>query len=178
MCLVTEFLPQGSLASVIKKFPQISWILRLKFAIDTARGMAFLHKSNICHLDLKPDNVLCVSLSTRAPVTCKVSDFGTSTRIGFQQTLSQRGVGTPIYMAPEILGKKPYDFKADMYSYGIMFWEIATGRIPFESIKHSHEIYDHVIHGNRPQIPASIPPFISQLMQAAWSGDPSNRPGI
>eukprot|EP01105_Mastigella_eilhardi_P028395 TRINITY_DN932_c0_g1_i3.p1 TRINITY_DN932_c0_g1~~TRINITY_DN932_c0_g1_i3.p1 ORF type:complete len:449 (-),score=82.09 TRINITY_DN932_c0_g1_i3:791-2137(-) len=77
LCLVTEFMSLGSVSTVLEKqTKQLSWLVKLKLAFDCASGMAFLHNNGMLHRDLKPDNVLVVSLSSHAPISCKVCDFG------------------------------------------------------------------------------------------------------
>ncbi|EGD82035.1 TKL protein kinase [Salpingoeca rosetta] len=119
------------------------WELKLRLLRDVASGMAFIHSLDQMHRDLKSGNVL-VSSSLRA----KITDFGSirqcftrgadddpqySQQAGMQTMTSMTltaGVGTPLYMAPEALTGSKYSFEADIFSFGVLMWEVATQRVP------------------------------------------------
>ena len=73
MCLVSEYVPHGSLSSNIRNNPEMEYIVRLRLVFDCAKGMEYLHGCKIMHRDLKPDNVLVVTLDETAPVCCKIT---------------------------------------------------------------------------------------------------------
>lgn len=73
MCLVSEYAPQGSLNSNIKKHPNMEFIVKLRLVLDCAKGMEYLHGCKIMHRDLKTDNVLVVTLDETAPVCAKIT---------------------------------------------------------------------------------------------------------
>lgn len=137
--LVMEFVPLGSLGSHVKRIdPPLDPRFKIRIMTDVSRGMDFLHQNRLCfffffffffkisnlkkstdiiHRDLKTDNVLVVSLDPTAQVCGKLSDFNTSRVIGTDSMRTKtKGVGTPIFMAPECLESKPYDEKVDVYS--------------------------------------------------------------
>ncbi|EGD80351.1 TKL protein kinase [Salpingoeca rosetta] len=106
------------------------WGLKLHLLCDVTSGMAFIHSLGQMHRDLKSGNVL-VSSSLRA----KITDFGSirHPRTGLQTMTSvslTAGVGTPLYMAPEALTGDKYSFEADVFSFGVLMWEVATQRVP------------------------------------------------
>ncbi|KAH3746169.1 tyrosine protein kinase [Pelomyxa schiedti] len=189
LCIITEYMALGNLSSVLKKNKDLAWIIKLKIAKDIALAMSFLHANNMVHRDLKPDNILMVSINKHAVLTCKVSDFGTS------RTVSARGmtsaspaltaasarqmtvlIGTPIYMAPEVLsGTNEYGVETDVFSYGVMLWQILTEMQPYQSLK---DFYSFVIAGNREEIPATAPPEYAQLIVDCWDQKPSERPSF
>jgi serine/threonine protein kinase len=99
-CLVTEFMEMGSLQGLIEnRMNELSLLLKLKIALDAAKGMDFLHQSNILHRDLKPDNLLISTLSPDAQTIAKLSDFGTSRSQNHNKKYTQ-SIGTPCYMSP------------------------------------------------------------------------------
>ena len=93
--------------------------------VGVARGMMFLHQNQVIHRDLKPGNIL-LDENFHPHIT----DFGLSKFLGqdFNHTLK---CGTPVYMAPEVLSDEQYDFKADVYSFGILMYEVVTDSIPY-----------------------------------------------
>ena len=102
---------------------------RVKFMIDAAKGLKYLHDNGILHRDIKPDNFLVVSLDMNVKVNCKLTDFGSSRNINMLMTnmTFTKGIGSPSYMAPEILNREHYKKAADVYSFpGIGDAEIIT----------------------------------------------------
>lgn len=186
LCLVTEYMPYGSLRHVIKKHRGLQWIVKLKLMRDTAVGMAFLHANNMVHRDLKPDNVLVASLDKHANITCKVCDFGSSRQVGIKK-MGAEGIspprssgsqmtlmiGTPLYMAPEVLSGKDYGPKADIFSYAILLWQTFTESYPYEDIQ---SFIPYVKSGQRETIPPECPAEYSTLITECWSQNPDLRP--
>jgi serine/threonine protein kinase len=80
--------------------------------------------------------------------------------------------------APEILQKNPYTEKADVYSYGVMLWEILTRKLPFDSYTFQHQVEDDVIRGIRPDIPEDCPPVYMKLIRDCWDANPRVRPSF
>ncbi|KAH3761901.1 tyrosine protein kinase [Pelomyxa schiedti] len=186
LCLVTEYMPYGSLTSVLKKRKGMDWGLKVKIAHDVATGMAYLHGNSMVHRDLKPDNVLVVSLDKHAQTTCKVSDFGTSRAVGTRVIMTDTSnvtatsdrqmtllIGTPTYMAPEILHKEEYGPPADVFSFGVMLWQLYTEATPYSTVP---DFYEFVVSGKREPIPADCPTAYAQLIASAWSQKPDDRP--
>eukprot|EP00126_Sphaerothecum_destruens_P014426 Sdes_comp25045_c0_seq1m22650 len=98
LCIITELGEKGSLESVLKQTP-ISWATRLKYTLDIARGMNYLHHASVIHMDLKPSNVIVTHQDV-----CKVGDFGLSKIISCESmsVTNQGGGGTVVYTAPEV----------------------------------------------------------------------------
>ncbi len=101
------------------------------------------HIKRICHRDLKPENILFDSKLPNANL--KVIDFGASTRFDPNSKLTKR-IGTPFYVAPEILNKQPYDEKCDVWSLGVILYIMLCGYPPFWG-KTDQEIYEKVKEG-------------------------------
>ena len=159
----------------------LDWQIRYKLAIDMARGMAFLHSINppLLHRDLKSPNVL---VCTRRPkpgekVMAKIADFGLSSRM-FLESYQDRAVENPTWCAPEVMQRQPYTEKADVYSYGIMLWELITREQPFAEYTFQYQVEDDVIRGLRPDIPASTPAFFADLTRKCWHAKPVERPAF
>lgn len=137
-------------------------------ALGIAYGMAYLHSEKIMHRDLKSLNILLDN--DDYPHIC---DFGCA-RIINNRKYSIK-VGTPQWMAPEVFERDNYSPKVDIYSYGIILWEMLTKEVPYSNLK-DYEIYPHVINGNRPTIPTSCPHGLEKLIKSCWESDPSKRP--
>merc|ERR1711934_1247513 len=117
---------RGDIRSLLdKKGENFKWGMRLKLLREAAVGMAFLHSKKLIHRDLKPQNLL-----VSQDWTCKIADFGVST-IKPAVTQVMTCVGTPSYMAPEVLRKGKYSEKADVYSFGVLLLEVYTGQYPY-----------------------------------------------
>jgi len=130
----------------------------------------------ILHLDLKPANILLGDLNS---LQIKVSDFGLarSTRSD-----SRSIVGTRRFMAPEMMRKLPVTEKSDIYSFGVLLWQIHSRKKPFSQFKNiksqqeKKEFADFIWAGGRPSISLDMPPLLANLIHRAWANDPSSRP--
>jgi serine/threonine protein kinase len=171
-------MPNGDVHSVVHNNQnKLSVLKLLKMGRDVAYGMNWLHLSKppIIHRDLKPNNLL-----VDANWNVKVCDFGLS---AFQrtETLQDTGVapGTPLWMAPEVLMGKPLSEKADVYAFGIVFWEMLTGQEPFAE----HDSYNSFVSAicqkhERPPIPQDMHVSVAKILQDCWAHEPPQRPSF
>ncbi|XP_075491550.1 RAF-like serine/threonine-protein kinase 20 isoform X1 [Primulina tabacum] len=178
LATVTEFMINGSLKQFLqKKDRTIDRRKRLIIAMDAAFGMEYLHGKNIVHFDLKCENLLVNMRDPHRPV-CKIGDLGLS-KVK-QHTLVSGGVrGTLPWMAPELLsGKSKVTEKIDVYSFGIVMWELLTGDEPYADM-HCASIIGGIVNNTlRPQIPTWCNPEWKSLMESCWASDPSERPSF
>lgn len=173
ICIVTEYMSQGSLYHLLHDPNiKISWEMVRKIALDAARGMAYLHLRTpaIIHRDLKSHNLL-VDASWKV----KVCDFGLS-RIAVDLHKTMTACGTPCWTAPEILRNARYTTKADVFSYGIVLWELVTRDEPFAGMPAFQVIFAVGTKGVRLPLPAVCPPELIKLITSCWQEDPSLRP--
>ncbi|ELR14284.1 protein kinase [Acanthamoeba castellanii str. Neff] len=121
---------------------------RMKVARECCLGMNYLHTASqpILHLDLKTQNLLI----NDQDVT-KVADFGLSRVSSKMRTAASGPVGTPIYTAPELFLDEdaPLNTKADVYSFGIILWELLTCEVPYPDINDLKEVYDEIVVNGR-----------------------------
>lgn len=171
--LITELMSNGSLNDFLRNKPeQLSPTNRTLIAIDIARGMEYLHSRSIIHRDLKSLNIL---LDDRK--RAKICDFGL-VRLKSKDPMTGL-VGTSYWMAPEVLNSTPfYDEKVDVYSYGILLWELLTNRIPYDGDDSNKVSIQVLQQGRRPIIPPDTPPNLKTLIENCWSSNPEERPSF
>ncbi|KAK2956005.1 putative serine/threonine protein kinase [Blattamonas nauphoetae] len=182
MRIVMEFANRGSLHHYIHNVRlKMDMTLLFDFAEQVAAGMAYLHSKRMIHKDLKPLNVL---LTEDAPgqIRCLISDFGLSKIAKHSQTLVVRK-GTMQYTAPECFDVDRCDEKLDVFSFGIMLWEMWTRQPPFAGLS-TNQIINQICDGKRPALPR-IPPFhkdllepFKNLLEQCWAHDPRSRPSM
>lgn len=170
--IITEYLSHGSLYDVLHKSPNVlTPTKRSIIAADVAKGLAYLHSQGIIHRDMKTLNVL-LDDHYRA----KICDFGMVRTRCAQQPMTGL-IGTAHWMAPEVLMSSPtYDEKVDVYSFGIMLWELLTGKVPYGDMSTANIAIYVVEQGLRPEIPSTATPKIRDLMMRCWNANPAKRP--
>ena len=203
--VVTELMERGSLHDIlVKKGANIPLDLRFKMAIDAAQGMyvdipptpqdkidqeriltgkgnalsdrEFIHSKSIIHRDLKPHNLL-----VNATWETKVADFGIST---LNPTMTRRMtcVGTPVYMAPEVLQLDAYSSRADVYSYAVVMSEIFTSSLAFShepyATMNSAQLAFHITEkAARPSL-EGLHPTLQNLIEECWNANAYARPSF
>ena len=135
--------------------------------------MEHLHAHNIIHRDLKSPNVL-LSLGY-----VKICDFGTARQLSKTCTHT-RQAGTFRWMAPEIAKECEAKItnKCDVFSYGMILYEIYTFQIPFEDTQNNLQVALQIINKERPSVPKDLPPYLVPLLQDCWSDEPEQRPSF
>ena len=179
-----ELAKRGSLAEAIlkskKSTADIDYDNTAKqiILVGIARGMMYLYQHHIIHRDLKPDNILLDQY-----LHPLITDFGLSKIYDPGYSISQsQTCGTSIYMAPEIISGNRYSGKADVYSFGILMYEVITELVPYPLFQEKgkltiYQFNEKVIKENyRPQFTFSIKPSLKNLVERCWSKDPNERP--
>ncbi|CAN1192552.1 Serine/threonine-protein kinase STY46 [Linum perenne] len=171
LCIVTEFMSGGSVYDYLHKHKGVFKLPSLlKVAIDVSKGMNYLHQNNIIHRDLKAANLLMDENDV-----VKVADFGVA-RVKTQSGVMTAETGTYRWMAPEVIEHKPYDHKADVFSFAIVLWELLTGKLPYEYLTPLQAAVGVVQKCLRPTIPKHANPKLAELLERCWQQDPSLRP--
>lgn len=194
LALITELCPLGTLKGFCEKEASakrhLDYSLKVKCLFDCAKGMNFIHRNNIIHRDLKPANLLMISADPKAPVCCKVADMGTTREVNQLNQTQQytKEIGTPIYMAPEIMNGLPYSPLADVYSFAILAYELMTEIVPYSQsctidgktydFQGSYKVTDFAVTGKRLPIPAAVPRDAADLITDCWNPDHKARPSF
>ncbi|KAJ4829080.1 Serine/threonine-protein kinase ht1 [Turnera subulata] len=171
-CIITEYLAGGSLRKFLHQQEphSIPLDLVLKLALDIAHGMKYLHSQGILHRDLKSENLLLGE-----DMSVKVADFGIScleTQCG-----SAKGfTGTYRWMAPEMIKEKHHTKKVDVYSFGIVLWELLTALTPFDNMTPEQAAFAVCQKNARPPLPPACPMAFRRLINRCWSSNPHKRP--
>ncbi|XP_011006671.1 PREDICTED: serine/threonine-protein kinase HT1-like [Populus euphratica] len=171
-CIVTEYAKGGSVRQFLTRRHNRAVPLKLAVqqALDVARGMAYVHGLGFIHRDLKSDNLLIA-----ADKSIKIADFGVA-RIEVQTEGMTPETGTYRWMAPEMIQHRPYTQKVDVYSFGIVLWELITGSLPFQNMTAVQAAFAVVNKGVRPIIPNECLPVLSDIMTRCWDANPEVRP--
>ncbi|VAI76591.1 hypothetical protein VPH35_123792 [Triticum aestivum] len=168
--IVTEYMPGGDLYEFVHKQNDVlDLLLILRLAMSISKGMECLHQHNIIHRDLKTANILMGNNHV-----VKIADFGVA-RVGTQEGQMTAETGTYRWMAPEIINHKPYDHKADVFSFAIVLWELITLKVPYDNMTPLQAALG-VRQGLRLEIPAGVHPGLSKLIEQCWDEDPDTRP--
>eukprot|EP00028_Trichosphaerium_sp_Am-I-7-wt_P004574 CAMPEP_0168515384 /NCGR_PEP_ID=MMETSP0405-20121227/4720_1 /TAXON_ID=498012 /ORGANISM="Trichosphaerium sp, Strain Am-I-7 wt" /LENGTH=295 /DNA_ID=CAMNT_0008534785 /DNA_START=970 /DNA_END=1857 /DNA_ORIENTATION=- len=168
LSIVTELVPFGSLRDLLDDRRVAITEARIrKVAMDTSEAVAYLHSKGFIHRDLKTDNLFVCDRWQNV----KVGDFGLAVAIEKNSRIKSQ-VGTLAYCAPEIFGKHGYNSKVDVYSFGIVVWEMHTRKRPWES---TEDIKESILGGVKLEMP-KCSFFWQFLMQRCWQYDPIDRP--
>lgn len=171
LCIVTEFMSRGSVYDFLHKQRGVFKLPSLlKVAIDISKGMNYLHQNNIIHRDLKTANLLMDENEV-----VKVADFGVA-RVQAQSGVMTAETGTYRWMAPEVIEHKAYDHKADVFSFGIVLWELLTGELPYSQLTPLQAAVGVVQKGLRPIIPRDTNRRLAELLERCWQQDAAQRP--
>eukprot|EP00245_Coleochaete_scutata_P004704 TRINITY_DN1756_c0_g1_i1.p1 TRINITY_DN1756_c0_g1~~TRINITY_DN1756_c0_g1_i1.p1 ORF type:complete len:359 (+),score=41.08 TRINITY_DN1756_c0_g1_i1:76-1077(+) len=176
-CVATVFCTGGCLRDYLMKRQRNMRDMKtiFSFALDVANGMEYLHRNNVIHRDLKSENLLVNEEdSCKSIPTIQIADFGVA-RLQTQHTMTPE-TGTYRWMAPEVIMHQKYDNKADVYSFGIVLWEIVTCTTPFFGLNPLQTAMAVTHHNQRPKIPESCPEGLALLMTQCWDRCPAARP--
>lgn len=170
--ILMEWCQYGTLHDHIHSGRQLSATILSDFAQQIANGMKYLHSKKILHRDLKPSNILL----TKQDVL-KISDFGTH-KVFCNDKLPVTSVtyaGTHAYMAPEVIRSEPYSFPIDVWSYGVVLWEILTSDEPYKNLDSSAVVWAVGNNSFKLPVPSNFPAGFSRILDGCWQADPVKR---
>ncbi len=168
-----EYVPGKTLSDFVKK-KELTWKSKLQIFVQICQAIEYAHSQNIIHRDIKPDNVMVSEEGIP-----KVMDFGIAKHLDQEQQLTQTGelVGTPKYIAPELADGEKSSKKSDIYSLGVVLYQLLLGRVPFDGDT-VMEIFYQIIQ-NDPVPPShlypSLPKELDIISLKALEKKPENR---
>eukprot|EP00760_Papus_ankaliazontas_P029232 PhM_4_TR4170/c0_g1_i1/m.50431 len=174
-----EYVSGGSLADIIKKFKPLPASVISSYTKQILLALDYLHNNRIIHRDIKADNIL-VETSTVVPLdhVIKLADFGTSKHLQSTIAKCKTFVGTPYWMAPEVLtAPEGYTTKADIWSVGCTVVEMLTGKPPWPQKQNVHQAVYMIGSGQTPmEIPTDLPEDLKDFLDKCFERDSANRP--
>ncbi|RHZ74061.1 hypothetical protein Glove_227g158 [Diversispora epigaea] len=174
--MVLYYAKDGNLREYLKiNFNNINWKQKLYNLYHLSEKLKNIHKLDIIHQDFHPGNILSGNFENYMDI----SDFGLSKLIGANPNNPEKKniFGVLPYIAPEVLsGEKEYTKAADVYSFGIIAYEIVTGFPPYPDIPHDKDLAMKICNGLRPKIPFHIPKLITRIIMRCWDARVTNRP--
>ncbi|XP_019410215.1 PREDICTED: mitogen-activated protein kinase kinase kinase 12 [Crocodylus porosus] len=171
-CIIMEFCAQGQLYEVLRAGRKVTPSLLVDWSMGIAGGMNYLHLHKIIHRDLKSPNMLI----TYDDVV-KISDFGTSKELSDKST-KMSFAGTVAWMAPEVIRNEPVSEKVDIWSFGVVLWELLTGEIPYKDVDSSAIIWGVGSNSLHLPVPTGCPDGFKILLRQCWNSKPRNRPSF
>jgi eukaryotic-like serine/threonine-protein kinase len=183
--LVMEWLEGESLGALLRASRKLPVARAAHIMSGIARALKAAHSKGVVHRDLKPDNVFLVR-NDGEPDLVKVLDFGIAKLLVTEmparyQTQTGAIIGTPAYMSPEqCRGAKEIDHRTDVYSLGVMGYQMLTGRLPFEAEAFGELLLKHMTEKPPPAaaVDASVPAAISDVIARALEKEPERRPTV
>ncbi|KAG9292670.1 hypothetical protein G9A89_008256 [Geosiphon pyriformis] len=173
--IVMGFAEHGDMRKYLStNFHSTSWEDKLMIAFDIAEGLDSIHSSGMVHRDLHSGNIL--QLNT---ISVNIGDLGLCQPVKNEAITTEKKkiYGVIPYIPPEVLRGEKFTTAGDIYSYGMLLWELATGKPPFHDCPHDHILINAILNGYRHKITSPfIPPSIAKIIVKCWDINPKNRP--
>ncbi|CAH7040513.1 mitogen-activated protein kinase kinase kinase 21 [Phodopus roborovskii] len=194
LCLVLEFARGGALNRALaasapdprapgpRRARRIPPHVLVNWAVQIARGMLYLHEEAvvpILHRDLKSSNILLLEKIEHDDIcnkTLKITDFGLARE--WHRTTRMSAAGTYAWMAPEVIRSSLFSKGSDIWSYGVLLWELLTGEVPYRGIDGLAVAYGVAVNKLTLPIPSTCPEPFAKLMKECWEQDPHIRPSF
>uniref|UniRef100_A0A671QBS6 Mitogen-activated protein kinase kinase kinase n=1 Tax=Sinocyclocheilus anshuiensis TaxID=1608454 RepID=A0A671QBS6_9TELE len=181
LCLVMEYARGGTLNRALtgRRIPPH---ILVNWAVQIARGMQYLHEEAvvpIIHRDLKSSNILLLEKIENDGIgrkILKITDFGLARE--WHKTTKMSAAGTYSWMAPEVIKSSLFSKGSDVWSYGVLLWELLTGEVPYRGIDGLAVAYGVAVNKLTLPIPSTCPEPFAKLMEECWEQDPHIRPSF
>ncbi|XP_056113142.1 mitogen-activated protein kinase kinase kinase 21 [Rhinichthys klamathensis goyatoka] len=181
LCLVMEYARGGTLNRALTS-RRIPPHILVNWAVQIARGMHYLHEEAvvpIIHRDLKSSNILLLEKIENDDIgrkILKITDFGLARE--WHKTTKMSAAGTYSWMAPEVIKSSLFSKGSDVWSYGVLLWELLTGEVPYRGIDGLAVAYGVAVNKLTLPIPSTCPEPFAKLMEECWEQDPHIRPSF
>ena len=170
--IVMEYVPGGTMERFCAQEALLPIEQTVEIIFKCARALAYAHTQGVTHRDIKPGNLLYAS----APTDVRISDFGLALNVG-AETTQITGVGSPAYMSPEQIREELVDYRTDIYSLGVVAYQMLSGRLPFQGSNKFSMIYQITQHDPPP--PSShrreVPEALDRIVRRAMHKDAKAR---
>lgn len=165
-CIIMEYHNGKNLAEILKENTKLPLSKANEIFLQCLNGITFAHDKGILHRDIKPENIIYSEKTN----TVKIVDFGLAKILDSQKnlTLSGKLIGTPCYMSPEQIKGLPLDAKSDLYSLGVLYFHLVTGKLPYDSENISGYIYK-TLHENVPSVKNLEPDISNELNDVIYN---------
>ncbi|XP_060032053.1 mitogen-activated protein kinase kinase kinase 11 isoform X2 [Erinaceus europaeus] len=179
LCLVMEYAAGGPLSRALAGRRVPPHVL-VNWAVQIAHGMHYLHCEAlvpVIHRDLKSNNILLlqpIEGDDMEHKTLKITDFGLARE--WHKTTQMSAAGTYAWMAPEVIKASTFSKGSDVWSFGVLLWELLTGEVPYRGIDCLAVAYGVAVNKLTLPIPSTCPEPFAQLMADCWAQDPHRRP--
>ena len=170
--IVMEYLPGNDLRSLLDGRQPVPLLRKLEIAVQVARGLAYSHSREIIHRDIKPANIRVVDERR-----VKIMDFGIAKPEASNATSAGTVVGTPYYMAPEQIQGAKVDKRSDIFSYGVLLYELLTGYKPFTGNEPTAVMYK-IVHAepeHREELDRNCPASLREVVARLLKKNPAER---
>lgn len=170
--LVMEFLGGTDLGTLIRQRHTFTLEEKIDIGLQICRALQYAHQNSVIHRDIKPDNIRVLAKNR-----IKIMDFGIARLDLDTKTLTKEGLGTPRYMSPEQIRGDQLDGRTDIFSFGVLFYELLTGTSPFNGDRVTTVIYK-ILHEDPSPIELEDTPFvdaIQQIVARCLAKDPATR---
>lgn len=166
-----ELVDGGDVAQLLQKFDRMPVLVAARIMAETLRGLSFAHEHGIIHRDIKPENLLLAPDGT-----VKIADFGVACRSG-ERSVDGSAAGTTIYMSPEQIRGKELTPASDLFTVGVVFVELLTGKNPFRDNNPSATML-RITKGQRPllfECDATVPSMVEHVIERLLEPDLNRR---
>ncbi|RHZ75601.1 hypothetical protein Glove_212g161 [Diversispora epigaea] len=175
--MVLKYANDGNFREYLKiNFNNINWKQKLLNILYLSEKLTRIHRLDVVHQDFHPGNILSSNFEDSSNIA--ISDFGLSKLIEENpNNLEKKNIfGVLPYIAPEVLSGEEYTKAADVYSFGIIAYEMITGFPPYPDIPHDEDLAMKICNGLRPKIPFHTPKLITRMIMRCWDARITHRP--